>query len=342
MDIRTKLYQMFILGTEGGGYEKALAQGLGGIIFFTHDLKSTEQFKTLVKNIKSMAALPPFLSIDQEGGRVERSENIHNGKKYLSAKFAYEKGEEFLRRQTKEIADELKSYGLNLNFAPCIDVNTNSDNPIIGERAFSSNVDEVINGCQIVSSVYRENGIIPCVKHYPGHGDANADSHLTLPEIDLPLKEMEKTHIKPFAAAIKNGIEIVMAAHLHCTCFDRENIPTSLSKNALSYLRNNLGFNGVIISDDMIMKGVAAFGMQQTCEMGIRAGLNMFIYRNSTPEIIDIIENIAQKALTDKELFANIEQSYEKITQLKTTFNKVVKTLADLRTDGANEVSESG
>ena len=315
-DLKTKLYQMFILGTEGHGYEKALAQGLGGIIFFTKDIQSSEEFRKLVSDIKSKALIPSFLSIDQEGGRVERTENIYNGKKYLSAKFAFEKGQDFLQTQTREIAEELKSYGINLNFAPCIDVNTNPDNPIIGERAFSNNPDEVIKGEKIVSQTYRENGIIPCVKHFPGHGDANADSHLTLPEIDLPLSEMEHTHIKPFAACAKT-IEMVMVAHLHCTCFEREAIPTSLSKNAISYLRNKLGFDGVIISDDMIMAGAAGFEAVQACERGIRAGLNMFIYRNSAPETIEIIESIAQRALQDEELRQNIEYSYKKIHDLK-------------------------
>lgn len=334
MDLKTRLYQMFILGTEGGEYIEALEKGLGGMIFFTKDILTKDQFKNLVSDIKSKALIPPFLSIDQEGGRVERTENIHNGKKYLSAKYAYEKGEDFLRNQTKEIAQELKSYGLNLNFAPCIDVNTNPDNPIIGERAFSNNPDEVIKCEKIVSQTYRENGIIPCAKHFPGHGDANTDSHLTLPEINLPLEEMEKIHIKPFASCAKT-IEMIMAAHLHCTCFEKDVIPTSLSKNAISYLRNKLGFDGVIISDDMIMKGATHVALQhklcqnlsnrsnslaqkiKTCEMGIRAGLNMFIYRNSTPETIEIIETIAQKALKDKELQEKIEYSFEKITNLK-------------------------
>ncbi len=322
MDLKTKLYQMFILGTEGDGYIQALEKGLGGMIFFTKDIQSKDQFKNLVSEIKSKALIPPFLSIDQEGGRVERTENIHNGKKYLSAKYAYEKGEDFLRNQTKEIAQELKSYGLNLNFAPCIDVNTNPDNPIIGERAFSSNPDDVIKGEKIVSQTYRENGIIPCAKHFPGHGDANADSHLILPEINLPLEEMGKTHIKPFAACAKT-IEMIMVAHLHCTCFEKDIIPTSLSKNAISYLRNQLGFKGIIISDDMIMKGATKFGFVNACEMGIRAGLNMFIYRNSTPETINIIETIAQKALTDKELQEKIEYSFEKINNLKSKFELI-------------------
>lgn len=314
--LKTKLYQMFILGTDGNGYKEALSKGLGGIIFFTKDINSPEQFKSLIKEIKTSSKIPPFLSIDQEGGRVERTENIHNGKKYLSAKFAFEKGKNFLKSQTKEIAQELKNYGINLNFAPCIDVNTNPNNPIIGERAFSDNVDDVIKCEKIVSQTYRENGIIPCAKHFPGHGDANADSHLTLPEINLSLEEMEKTHIKPFKASAKT-IEMVMVAHLHCTCFEKNVIPTSLSKNAISYLRNKLGFEGIAISDDMIMKGVANFGSVKACEMGIRAGLNIFIYRNSTPETINIIETIAQQAQNDDELRENIEKSFEKIMKLK-------------------------
>lgn len=319
-DLKTKLYQMFILGTDGDGYKKALSNGLGGMIFFTKDIQTPNQFKTLINDIKSISKITPFLSIDQEGGRVERTENIHNGKKYLSAKFAFEKGEDFLKKQTENIANELKSYGINLNFAPCIDVNTNPNNPIIGERAFSSTPDDVIRAEKIVSQTYRENGIIPCAKHFPGHGDANTDSHLTLPEINLTLQEMEKTHIKPFKACAKN-IEMVMVAHLHCTCFEKDVIPTSLSKKTISYLREKLGFEGVTISDDMIMKGVAKFGNVEACEMGIRAGLNMFIYRNSTPQTINIIETIAKKAETDDELRQNIEKSYEKITHLKSTKN---------------------
>lgn len=311
--MKQKLYQMFILGCDGDGYKQALKEGLGGIIFFTKDIQSADQFRALTEEIKAQSLIPPFLSIDQEGGRVERTENIHNGKKYLSAKYAYEKG--ILKEQTKAIAQELKSYGINLNFAPCIDVNTNPNNPIIGERAFSDNAKEVIKCEKIVSQTYRENGIIPCVKHFPGHGDANADSHLTLPKIDLSLDRMQE-HIEPFRACAKT-IEMVMVAHLHCTCFEKEVIPTSLSKNAISYLRN-LGFDGIAISDDMIMSGA---DIADACEKGIRAGLNMFIYRNSTSETIEIIEKIAEKAKTDKELQENIEKSYEKIIKLKKLFN---------------------
>lgn len=316
-NLKEKIYQMFILGTEGGNYKTALQNNLGGIIFFTKDIHSSEQFKHLIQEIKKQAKTTPFLSIDQEGGRVERTENIHEGKKYLSAKFAYEKGLDFLKQQTEEIARELKNYGINLNFAPCIDTNTNPENPIIGERAFSSNPDEVIKAEKIVSSTYLKNEIIPCVKHFPGHGDANSDSHLTLPEINLPLDIMEKYHIKPFKSAIENGIDMIMIAHLHCTCFEKDKIPTSLSKNAVNYLRNKLNFNGVIISDDMIMKGVSEFGNYEACLTAINAGVNMFIYRNSDDTTINIIEKIYQEAIINKELKNKIESSYKKIIELK-------------------------
>lgn len=316
---------MFILGTDGDGWKDALAQGLGGMIFFTKDIQTSDDFCELINSAKSRALIAPFLSIDQEGGRVERTENIHNGKKYLSAKYAFAKGGEFLRQQTQQIAQELNSFGINLNFAPCIDVNTNPNNPIIGERAFSDNSEDVIKGEKIVSQTYRKNGIIPCVKHFPGHGDANADSHLALPKIDLSLEEMERTHIKPFASCAKE-IEMVMVAHLHCTCFEKDVIPTSLSKNAIGYLRK-IGFDGVAISDDMVMAG-ARFTSQDdepkgtlACETGIRAGLNMFIYRNSAPETIQIIETIAQKAEHDEELRENIEKSFDKIIALKRRYN---------------------
>ena len=325
-NLKEKLYQMFILGfSESAECANALGNGLGGIIFFTKDIQSVSQFKNLTQSIKSKSKISPFLSVDQEGGRVERTENIHNGKKYLSAKFAFEKGEEFLKTQTRQIARELKSYGINLNFAPCIDTNTNPDNPIIGERAFSSNPDEVINAAKIVCEIYEKNGIIPCVKHYPGHGDADSDSHLTLPVIDLPLKQMEDIHIKPFKFMVQNGIGMIMAAHLHCTCFDKNRIPSSLSKNALNYLRNNLNFDGVIVSDDMEMQGVKDFGSVDACIKGIKAGINLFIYRYSNSDTINIIEQVLEKSTADKELKNCIETSFDKIINLKKRYNIIIK-----------------
>lgn len=310
------IYQMFILGT-GEALNEALSASLGGVIFFTKDIQNREQFKNLIEEIKSKSVIPPFLSVDQEGGRVERTENIHP--RYLSPRFAFQKGSEFLRKQSQDIASELRDYGINLNFAPCADVNTNPSNPIIGERSFSSNTDEVIEGVNIVSDVYRKNGIIPCLKHFPGHGDADKDSHLTLPCINLPLPEMEKIHIKPF----RENADMIMVAHLHCTCFDKEVIPTSLSKNAVGYLRNEIGYKGVVISDDMVMKGVQEFGAVEACVTAIMAGVDMFIYRNADIETINIIKGVIAKAKNNEALQRRILEANERIAKLKSKYQIV-------------------
>lgn len=337
--IKEKLYQMFIMGMDGETLDKnpnlsdALKEGLGGVIFFTQNIKSVNQIKRLITDINCVAKTKPFLSIDQEGGRVERTENIHDGKKYLSAKFAAQNGEIFLRDQTEQISKELKEFGINLNFAPCLDVNTNPNNPIIGERAFSSDADEVIKFGKIVTETYLKNGIIPCSKHFPGHGDASIDSHISLPKIDLSLDEMEKFHIKPFREV---EVPMIMVAHLHCTCFDREEEASSLSKNVIGYLRNDVGFDGLIITDDMIMGAIGKKGpdvkgndeldmsvasvdslLTFHAAKAIKAGVNILLYRNSYDETIQIVENLAKLAQTDQVLRENIEKSYERILTTK-------------------------
>ncbi len=308
------IYQMFILGC--GNLDEALTKGLGGVIFFTKDIQGEKSFKKLITDIKSKALIPPFLSIDQEGGRVERTENIRP--KRLSARYAFQQG--VLQSQSEEISRELREYGINLNFAPCADVNTNPNNPIIGERSFSDNPANVIKGIEIFTKASRKYGIIPCVKHFPGHGDADKDSHLTLPKIDLPVEEMERIHIKPFKYAIDNNIEMVMVAHLHCACFDKEIIPASLSENVVGYLRNTLKYDGVAISDDMVMKGVSDYGMLESVIMGINAGLDMFIFRNSDEKTLKMIEELCKIVEKDDCLKRRVVESNRRIDSLKNRY----------------------
>lgn len=313
------VYQMFILGCDN--LEIPLKKGLGGVIFFTKDINSEDELTQKINNIKSQALVPPFISIDQEGGRVERTEYIRE--KRLSARHAYEKGLDYLKQQSEDISKELKEWGFNLNFAPCIDINTNPNNPIIGERAFANNVEDVIKGYKIFTNASRKFGIIPCAKHYPGHGDADKDSHLTLPKIDLTLDEMQKTHLKPFEYAANNDIEMIMVAHLHCTCFDKEILPTSLSKNAIGYLRKDLNYNGVLISDDMVMKGVQVYGSLEAILKGIEAGLDMFIFRNSDEETLKIIDELVKIVEKDKFLQDKITEANNRILKLKKSYKIV-------------------
>ena len=325
LNLRQKLYQMFILGYKGDdplsecneGFVDALNQGLGGVIFFTENITDRNLFKESVKKIKKEALITPFLSIDQEGGRVERTLNLYNGSHYVSAADGAKSGEDFVKKQTKEIAEELKDFGLNMNFAPVLDVNTNLENPIIAERAFSDSPDVVSKYGKIVAQTYLENGILPVGKHFPGHGDTSVDSHKEMPQVNLSLPEMESVHIKPFVDLI-NILPAIMVAHVHYSAFDTEMIPASVSQNIIQgYLRQDLGYKGLVISDDMVMGGIKRFSSLEACIRAINAGVNMFIFRNSDLKTLNLINDL-EKAVADKKIsMDNIDKSIEIIRKIK-------------------------
>ncbi len=323
LTLREKISQMFITGFSGQNFifnrnfVNLVENGLGGVIFFTQNISSEKQFRELISNLNEKSSIPMFFSIDQEGGRVERTEKIHNGKKYLSAKNAYEMGLSYLQNQTKEIALELKGFGINMNFAPVLDVNTNKDNPIIGERAFSNNADEVIAGAKVVIKEYEKYGIITVGKHFPGHGDANADSHKTLPVIDLPIEELQ-IHLKPFEEAIKLGMPAIMVAHVMYPALDENNNPASISKKIITdLLINKMDYKGVIITDDMEMNGIKGFTRLEACIKAINAGVNMFIFRDTTKDVFELIEKLEKAVIEGIIPEENIENSFEKILNLK-------------------------
>ena len=323
LTLKQKIAQMFITGFIGTDYLKnkyfanLIQNYLGGVIFFSHNIESEKQIKELVQKLNNNSSLPMFLSIDQEGGKVERTEKIHRGKKYLSAKPAFEMGLSYLQDQTKQIALELKNYGMNMNFAPVLDVNTNKDNPIIGERAFSSNTQDVIIASKIVIKEYEKYGIIPAAKHFPGHGAASLDSHKTLPVINLSKEELITKHILPFAQAIKTGLPAIMAAHVIYPAFD-DKMPASLSKKIITgILIKDLAFNGIIITDDMEMNAVKGFSKEDACYSAINAGITMFIFRDTTEEVFSLIEKIEQKVKTGDIPEEKINNAFEKIIDLK-------------------------
>lgn len=324
LTLKQKISQMFITGFVGTSFmfskhfTELVKNGLGGVIFFSYNIENEKQVKKLIADISQNAYIPMFYSIDQEGGRVERTEKIHNGKKYLSAQNAYKMGLSYLQNQTKEIALELKGYGFNMNFAPVLDVNTNKNNPIIGERAFSSNTDEVIAASKVVIKEYEKYKIIPVGKHFPGHGAASADSHKTLPIIDLSKADLKNYHIKPFEEAIKNGLPAIMAAHVLYPSLEEDKTPASVSKKIIKdLLINELGFNGVIITDDMEMNGIKGYSRLEACTKAINAGVNMFIFRDTTKDIFNLINDL-EKAVIDGIINeSDINTSVEKIFKLK-------------------------
>lgn len=325
LTLKQKIKQMFILGYEGDspqsiqnkGFLSALNQGLGGVIFFTQNITDRSSFKKSVEIIKKEAMIMPFLSIDQEGGRVERTLNLYNGSRYLSAKECAIKGEDFTKSQTQAIAEELKDFGLNMNFAPVLDVNTNPDNPVIAERSFSDKTDIVSKFGKIAAETYLKNGIIPVGKHFPGHGNTSVDSHKEMPEETLPLSELENIHIKPFKNLAKI-LPAVMVAHVHYSAFDKEKLPASVSKNVIqNYLRSKLDFRGLVVSDDMVMGGIKGFSSLDACIRAINAGVNMFIFRNSDELTLRLFDELEQAVLSGRVSMENIDKSIEIIQKVK-------------------------
>lgn len=302
LSLSEKVHQMFILGLSGTclsdenlNIQKAVRMGIGGIILFTPNIESYEQTAQLSADLQKLATIPLFVSIDQEGGRVERTHNVKNKVNYLPpGEIAATKTPEFAARQAEIMVKELQSMGVNMDFAPVLDVNTNPKNPIIGIRSFGDTPEQVIKFAKPVYQTFMANNIVPVVKHFPGHGMTGEDSHLTMPSVDLSMEELERIHIAPFKRAIADGVSAIMVSHVHYKAFNEDVTPASLSENVIKQnLRDKLGFEGIVVSDDMVMGGVKNYYDSLTaCIKGINAGINLFIFRDSTDEVMDLINQI--------------------------------------------------
>ncbi len=331
LSIKEKLYQMFILGFSGksvsGGnlnIQTAIKSGLAGVILFSENIESYEQTAKLTKTLQKAAAIPLFISIDQEGGMIERTNNIKNKINYLTPRdLGLTQNPDSARSQAEVLSDELKFMGVNMNFAPVIDVNTNPNNPIIGPRSFGSKPGTVIEFAKPFYQALMRNSIIPVIKHFPGHGATGEDSHLIMPVLGLSFEELENIHIRPFAHAIKDGINAVMISHVHYEAFDREPVPASLSENVInSYLRKKLGFNGLVISDDMVMCGVKNYcNTFEACMQGINAGVDLFIYRDLSDETLNIIDKLCDAVVNSEISEDRIDDSVKKILLCKQQYN---------------------
>ncbi len=314
LSLRERISQMFMLGFPGTELKQdnikiqnAIKEGLGGVILFTENIRSYEQTANLTAGLQKLAAIPLFIGIDQEGGKIERTGRIKNKINYRSpATLASEGNPDMAGQQAKITAKELKSMGVNMNFAPVLDVNTNPHNPIIGERAFSNNPQTVINFARPVYETFLENGIIPVVKHFPGHGHTAEDSHHTMPCVDLGMEELETTHIAPFKTAFSDGVNAVIVAHANYKAFDAEMLPASLSQNVIKdYLRGKMRFNGLVISDDMVMGGVKKYcNSLDACVKGINAGIDAFVFRNCDDTALNLshklVEYVENGVLSEK------------------------------------------
>jgi beta-N-acetylhexosaminidase len=228
--------------------------------------------------LQSLARLPLFIATDQEGGNVARLRSPFTT--IPSGKIIGDTGDPFLAHEAARVTGaELRHIGINTNFAPIADVNSNPANPVIGHRSFSH--DARIAAMMVAEQVrgYLAGGVFSCAKHFPGHGDTSVDSHHDLPTLPFSLTEMEARELIPFRAAIQAGVPMVMTAHILFPALEPDGLPATMSHAILTgLLRERLGFNGLIVTDCLEMKAVSqGWGTARGAVLAAKAGADMLL-----------------------------------------------------------------
>src|SRR5882672_2134787 len=276
--LRRQIGQLLIVGFNGHQIPpelRSLAKefSLGGVILFARNVADPEQVAELAFEASRLVPeLPLWVSVDQEGGRVARLKSPFTEWPPM-ATLGRSGDEKLAERFARALAFELKAVGITLDYAPVLDIHTNPKNPVIGDRALAEKADEVSRlGAAIIRALQGE-GLAACGKHFPGHGDTSTDSHLELPLVEHPPDRLRQVEFLPFKAAIEAGVATMMTAHVFVPSLD-DTRPATLSKRIVTdILRNELKFEGVIFSDDLEMKAVAAeYAVPAAAVMAIEAG----------------------------------------------------------------------
>lgn len=304
LSISEKIGQLIIAGMDGTQVNedaKALIDtyNVGGFIFYGNNIKNENEAVQLFNDLKQLNAqqksgVPLFMSVDEEGGKVSRMPSTL--KKIPSAKKVGDtKNEQLATQIGNVIGDQLQSFGLNMDYAPVLDVNSNPKNPVIGDRAYGNEINIVSQmGIAVMKGLQKRN-IIPVVKHFPGHGDTSVDSHIGLPIVNHNIDRLRQLELVPFKQAIAEGADAVMIAHILMPEIDKS-APASFSSIIIhDLLREESGFTGVVISDDMTMGAITEhYDMGQAAVKFIQAGGNVVLVGHG----MENIQTVA-KALTD-------------------------------------------
>jgi beta-N-acetylhexosaminidase len=257
---RDSVLARFMLGFEGDSppsqLEGYLAEGLAGVVIYQRNFSSVEQLRDLARKIRHAAGRPVLIGIDQEGGtRFALKEPFTPWPS--AAELGRSDDLDYVRQLARAMATELRAAGCNLNFAPMLDLHVNPESPITTERSFGADPHRVAEMGVAFDQGLKDGGVLSCAKHFPGHGDANVDPHQDLPVFMGTMERLESTELVPFAAAAAAGVPLIMTAHILLPLIDPEN-PASLSHAILNgVLRGRLGFEGVILADDLGMGAIA-------------------------------------------------------------------------------------
>lgn len=334
--MKNMIGQHFIIGLKSTSLLKEEADfikknSIGGVILFKRNVDTPEQIFNLCQEIQSLHhtnsdRLPLFISIDMEGGRVHRLQAPFTqwpAMKNLGDLNSTEMAFSF----AKAMGSELKSVGINLDFAPCADIFTNPKNTVIGDRAFGSDPELVSKMCSAVIRGFIKSDVIAVAKHFPGHGNTLLDSHEALPIEEKTLEQLEACELVPFKKSFRARLDMLMSSHILFKNIDPE-WPVTLSKIFLTdILREKLKYRNIVITDDLGMKALSSnYDLNTIVTKSILAGCQILLFCNEFDSPIQAIE-LFEKAVQDKVISKSIvESNFKMIQKLKLESNLLSQT----------------
>ncbi|MDD3393635.1 MAG: glycoside hydrolase family 3 protein [Anaerotignum sp.] len=303
---------MTVLSEEAA--EKIKQYHLGGTILFAENIDTLEQTQKLTQDLQSAAEIPLFIGIDEEGGLVSRlkKSNIPH-ETMLSPGEMTEPAQAEAAGQS--IGETLASMGVNVDFAPVADVNTNPDNPVIGIRSYSDEPEKAADMvCAFIKGL-QGTGISATVKHFPGHGDTAADSHKGEVFVSHDLERLKAVEFIPFAKAIDEGVDLVMVGHIKTPNATSDGLPATLSAQAIAFLRGDLKYDGVAITDAMNMQAITEYyGVGESAVMSVSAGIDIVLMPADLEEAFQALLDAVKEGRISQE---RLEESLCRILSLK-------------------------
>ncbi|WP_168122065.1 glycoside hydrolase family 3 protein [Paenibacillus sp. HB172176] len=325
--LKEKLAQLFVIGFHGFEASEEIKHfireyGVGGTVYFSRNVKDAEQVHALSSEFERLAedaGRPPVvIAIDQEGGMVAR---LVDGVTLMPGNMALgATGNPEAARETAAIcAEELRLLGITNNYAPCIDVNNNPNNPVINVRSYSDRPDVVSSFGALAVQGYQSGGVAATVKHFPGHGDTSVDSHHALPVLPHTRERLDEIELKPFRAAIAAGTDCIMSAHVNIPALEPSGLPCTLSKRVLTgLLRDELGYEGVVVTDCMEMSAIDEnYGPEAGAVKAIGAGADMVLISHTHTKQLAALEALAAAVESGELSLARVEESLQRVLALK-------------------------
>ena len=327
LSLKEKIGQLFMCGFEGTTPSNEIVDliqnyYIGGVIYFSRNITNTKQVFQLSNSLQELSlkstSIPLTVSIDQEGGMVARI--IHDvtlspGNMALGST----RNIDYTKKLASIVGEELRLLGINMNFAPCIDVNNNPKNPVIGVRSYGENPQLVSEFGIAAVEGYQNSNISAVVKHFPGHGDTNVDSHLGLPIIPHSIDRLVHLELMPFQQTIQQNVDAVMVAHVAFPAIDEAIVPSTLSETIVTdLLRKKLNYNGVVMTDCMEMKAIIDhYGIEEAAILAIEAGNDLVLVSHTYERQKAAIEAVEKAVENGRISIDRINESVDRLLKLK-------------------------